>query len=594
MVDTTAVARVIGISATFADLRTGSANNLPMHLGVVGQGSLTATYPLTKKRILSAAQAGALYGYGSPIHLAIRQIMPPAGDGIGSVPVTVHPLPADPGGGAAPSVGTVDVSGTVTVPHTVKARIGGVLSKAFAVAAGALATAANATALFKALGDAVDEVLEMPVTVSYTYGTVTSSHSTVIGGSNGTLTTFTTTGGPVPGVWHLECTAAATNAGTFKLTDPNGTIVSTTVTIGAQVQGGLGFTLADGSTDFGVGDIFTITVPATDTKFTSKWNGDSANDIVIEIITDSSEVTWAITQPTGGLVNPTVTDALDQIGNVWETLLLNCLNIDDTDALDEYSTVGDGRWGDTFHKPFMVFTGNTEADAEDAVSVVSGRQTDRINAQLVAPGSTSLPFVIAARQLCLIARTANNKPPVNYTGQRVKGAGIVPGTDAEQWDFPTRDFAVKEGSSTTELVDGVIQISDVMTSWRPTGEEPPAYRYVVDVIKVMNIIYNLSLIFARADWAGAPLIPDDQDTTEEAAKKPKHAKAEVAGMIDGLALAAIISDPKNAKKTINAYIDTENPKRMNVEFTVPLSGNTQIIDTPFKFGFFYGAAPLAA
>jgi hypothetical protein len=176
----------------------------------------------------------------------------------------------------------------------------------------------------------------------------------------------------------------------------------------------------------------------------------------------------------------------------------------------------------------------------------------------------------------------------------VKGSGIVAGTDAQQWDHPTRDFAVKEGSSTTELVDGVIQISDVMLAWRPTGEEPPAYRYVVDVIKVMNIIYNLSLIFARADWAGAPLIPDDQDTTNEAAKKPRHAKAEVAGMIDGLGLAAVISDPKNAKKTIVATIDSENPKRMNVEFTVPLSGNTQIIDIPFKFGFFYGTEPLAA
>ncbi len=58
--------------------------------------------------------------------------------------------------------------------------------------------------------------------------------------------------------------------------------------------------------------IATDATPGTSTEvgIASKWAGTSANDIVIEIVGPTTAgVSFAITQPVGGLVNPDVDDA---------------------------------------------------------------------------------------------------------------------------------------------------------------------------------------------------------------------------------------------------------------------------------------------
>lgn len=323
---------------------------------------------------------------------------------------------------------------------------------------------------------------------------------------------------------------------------------------------------------------------------TSKWKGASANDIHVEIVGDDSGVTFTITQPTGGLTNPDVQDALDQMGNVWETLVLNAFDIADTTALDAIQTFGEGRWGALVRKPFVAFTGNTAATVAAATAVSDARKDDRINAQLVAPGSKDLPFVVAARQLARIAKVANSNPPTDYGAQRA--TGLTPGDDGGQWDYADRDAAVKKGSSTIEVKDGVVTIGDVVTFYHPDGEDVPPYRYVVDIVKLQNALFNLDLIFAAAEWAGAPLIPDDQPTVNPNARKPRSAVAAVNRMIDSLALNALISDPEASKKSTKASINASNPKRLDVETTIRLSGNTNIVDVAMNFGFYFGTPAL--
>ena len=331
----------------------------------------------------------------------------------------------------------------------------------------------------------------------------------------------------------------------------------------------------------------------TKVDITSKWKGASANDIVLQVVGATNiGNSFAFTQPTGGLVNPDIDPALLLVGDVWESLFLNCLDISDTATLGKLSTFGEGRWGALTRKPMVAFTGNTEADRATAVTIPDARKTDRTNCQLVAPGSVDLPFVVAARQLSRIAILANDNPPHDYGSQDADG--LVPGTDAQQWNYTERDIAVKAGSSTTEVKDGVINISDVVTFFHPDGDPIPAYRYVVDIVKLQNIIFNLDLIFATDEWDGAPLIPDDQPTVNRSAKKPKTAVAEVAAMLDSLGLNAIISDPETAKKNTVAEIDATNPKRLNLVTTVQLSGNTNIISIDLEFGFLFGSQAIAA
>jgi phage tail sheath protein FI len=62
-----------------------------------------------------------------------------------------------------------------------------------------------------------------------------------------------------PGAYTLTCTAAALNAGTFEVKDPDGTVLSP-ATVAVPYTGVVKFTIADGTNDFQVGDKFTLNV----------------------------------------------------------------------------------------------------------------------------------------------------------------------------------------------------------------------------------------------------------------------------------------------------------------------------------------------
>jgi len=76
---------------------------------------------------------------------------------------------------------------------------------------------------------------------------------------NGVMGTVTPTNAQ-PGRYVLRVTAAASNAGTFMVEDPDGQLIGEGTVAAAFNQGGLAFTLADGATDFVVNDTIYIDV----------------------------------------------------------------------------------------------------------------------------------------------------------------------------------------------------------------------------------------------------------------------------------------------------------------------------------------------
>lgn len=486
-VDTTAVARVVGIEAIAKNLN-GGLFALPQRIAVIGQGSTASTYATTKRQVTSEFEAGSLYGFGSPVHLACRQLLPASGRGVGTIPVTIYPLEDDGAGVAA--AGDITPSGTLTEQGTFQIKINNILSEPFVIATGAM-TVATVTAAITA---AINAVLEMPV-------------------------------------------------------------------------------VATDST--------------TKVDLAAKWKGASGNDIVVEIVGSTTiGATFALTQPTGGATNPGISTATDQFGSVWETLILNCMEIADTTTLDALKTFGDTRWGALVKKPCIAFTGCNETTVSAAIAVSDARKTDKINSQLVSPASNDLPLVIAAAQLAKIAVLANNNPPHDYGSQPV--STLTPGADGSQWTYTDRDTAVKGGSSTIEVRDDVVTISDVVTFYHPSGNPAPEYRYVVDIIKLMNVYFNIDLVYNTTEWDGAPLIPDSQPTTNRTAKKPKDATAATARVLENLGLGAYISDPETAKASIVSTINSSNPKRLDQSFQIQLSGNANIISIDMAFGFYFG------
>lgn len=100
-----------------------------------------------------------------------------------------------------------------------------------------------------------------------TVGAATSAAKSGGNTGNGTMGAVTVGAGALPGIYTLRIVTAATDAGEFQVKDPNGFVVGIGDVAVAFSGGGLSFTLADGATDFIVGDGFDITVAAGSGKY---------------------------------------------------------------------------------------------------------------------------------------------------------------------------------------------------------------------------------------------------------------------------------------------------------------------------------------
>ena len=478
------VSRVTGVDVIFKDFNLGQARFLPQRVAIIGQGSTAsqASYGLEKTQVFTASEVGDKYGYGSPLHLACKQLLPTNNDGIGAIPVTIYPLKDDGTGVVADA--TISVVGTATGQAVGQLIIGGVKSAQFVIAKDD-----TATVIAGKIKTAIDSVVDLPV-------------------------------------------------------------LSGTVAVG-------------------------------DLPITAKWKGESANDITIEIeLSEGSGVTIGKTDFANGAVNPDVDPPLLLIGDTWETFILNCLNYDDTDTLDKFSTYGEGRWNQTVKKPLMVATGVVD-DFATRTAITSVRTTDRVNFLVPNIGSRELPFVIAARGLAKdIVPTANDKPATNYVGLL---SGLEAGEVSEIESV--RQASVLAGSSTNIIVGGVAQLNDTVTMYS-TGEVP-AYRYVVDIVKLQQVVYNMEIILET--MKGKPLVPDETVTEDPDAVQPKDVIALFHSLADSLAKkSAIIVDPQFTKDNATAGINDQNPKRLDSKFPVKLSGNVEVNSNEILWGFYFG------
>ena len=155
MLPSSAISRVCGVNVEYRNFNTGSGGFLPQRLAVIGIGNNNAVYGLEKYEATGNADAVAKkYGYGSPLHLAVKQLFPTGGGGA-VFPVTIYPLAKASGSTAA--AGAISCSGAATAAGEGTMRIGGI-SATFAIAKGA-----SAAAVLEAAKAAILNELDMPV-----------------------------------------------------------------------------------------------------------------------------------------------------------------------------------------------------------------------------------------------------------------------------------------------------------------------------------------------------------------------------------------------------------------------------------------------
>jgi phage tail sheath gpL-like len=320
---------------------------------------------------------------------------------------------------------------------------------------------------------------------------------------------------------------------------------------------------------------------------TAKWKGETGNEITVEVTTIVEGLNFGITAMAGGTLDPDVEPALAAIGQVWETFILSCFSWKKTGRLDQYQLFCEGRWSELEKKPCLVAHGCVD-DYAVRTAVTDLRKYDYANFLIPSVGSRELTFVIAARGLVNdIVTNANSNPPLGYKG---KLTGLAAGADSAQETYQTRNNSVAKGASTNIKTGSVAELNDIITFYHPDGEPIPSRRYVVDLVKLMNVVFNVRMIMEADEKKGAPLVSDATPTTNPRAIQPKMVKTELMNLANSLSAAAITQEPLFTKENLVVKIDNFNPKRLNVQYPCKLSGNVEVTSTDIYFGFYLEAA----
>ncbi len=324
---------------------------------------------------------------------------------------------------------------------------------------------------------------------------------------------------------------------------------------------------------------------------TAKWAGASGNGITIILDCAIDGLTTNVTAFTGGNLDPTkeeLSAAFKKMGGVWYTCLLNTWDFTNTTILDLFKAEGERRWDVFVKQPCFSIVG-CNANYASRVAVTDLRADDYINALGVSVGSPELPLSIAARYAYFALETFDKNP-----AQDVKSTltGLLAGSEEDEEVYSVRNNSQNKGSSTNVRLagkNGCAVMNDFITMYHPQNEgKYPSKKYVVDIVKLMNVCYNVRLIMEQDDLKGAPLVNDDDVVTNPKAVQPKVIVGYFYNLADSLVKQAIITDAKYTKKNLTVGIDSENPKRLNTTFPVKLSGNIEVISNDIYFAFNLG------
>lgn len=569
MISSSAKSSAVGFTAVYKPGSVSATINAPQRIAIIAQGQDSVTYSTDKFSADGSAQTvGQILGFKSPAYMMAREMFPLYGDGVGSIPVDVIPLEKPSGGIAA--TGSITVLASTAVSSLAYGiNIGGYSVGTVSIPAGVV----NVDKAMSDISDVTNSFLYSPATATNVYGV-----PTVTNGPRITLSLPVVAGSPKGGSYKVICTVGG-GTPSFELQRPDGTVIGT-FTNGAQAIDGLTFTVASASPL--VGDSSLLNVLITSVTLTATWKGLTGNDISLSISGGASNgVSFTTTDFTNGAGESDLDSALSKIGDSWVTMIATSEK--STTALDKFSIWGESRWEPLTAKFAVVIYGNTSKTVALATAGTIGRTADRTTVQIANPGSSSMPFLISAATIAKIAPIAQSAPAHDYGGTQLPTLNL--GADADVWNDSQRNLALVQGSGTTENTDNLVTICDIVTGWRPVGEEPPAFRYVVDIVRLMQVASGMNNIFKSKEWRSAPLVDSSDGVTEPTAKTPSMAVTATGQLIDGLFSRAIITNPDEAKKSVIATIGAGG-KRLNVTIQkLTLSGNTNIIDNVANFSF---------
>lgn len=267
---------------------------------------------------------------------------------------------------------------------------------------------------------------------------------------------------------------------------------------------------------------------------TSKSGGYWGNDISLTFNLNAGEelptgVSAVVTDMAGGVGTPDIQDALDALGTGDGQNEKNFTNLihgygADTatlDAISTYNGVGNdyvGNYKKEIARPFRSLVGDVTpltAGLTAALAFAELRRNDRTNGKLCIPGSPNHPQEIAAQAVGIMAVTNSIRAEEGCIDKTLDG--VYPGDVADRWtnNYDNRDQAVRGGVSTTLVKNGIVNLQNVITFYRPTTVAPESngYRAMRNISIIQNMLYNFKANFERSKWKGITIVLDTKDVS---------------------------------------------------------------------------------
>lgn len=337
---------------------------------------------------------------------------------------------------------------------------------------------------------------------------------------------------------------------------------------------------------------FSATATDYHTTVTSKWKGLTADGLSITVDTGNNALglTYSVMSTQSGSGTPDIAGGLAQFGNVWNTHVINSYGTVSTtlDSLEQFNGVPDpenptGRYQGIVMKPFIALTGSVD---EDPSSITDTRSTQVTIAICPAPLSAGLAMEAAANMEVLFANQCSENPHLDVAGQSYLDMP-TPTAIGAMSDYNNRDAIVKKGCSTVDLVNGAYQIQDFITTYHPSGETPPQFRYCRNLNLDFNVRYGYYIL--EQQYVVDHAIAKDSDIVSvDKVIKPKQWIQVLNAYAEDLANRALIVDTAFMQKSIVVNLSTNNPDRFETFFEYKRSGFVRQAATTAEAGFNFG------
>lgn len=330
---------------------------------------------------------------------------------------------------------------------------------------------------------------------------------------------------------------------------------------------------------------------------TAKWKGLTSNQITATIDTgdDTLGVSYASAQTVAGAGTQTVTTSLVKIGNSWDTILINPYGADVFSELETYNGTPDastpsGRYASTVFKPLIALFGGTQStvSAVTTITNVSARRDQVTQVYCPAPNSEGFDFEASANVASLVARTFQDTPHLSINAMSYSDMPVP--SDGDIGDFAVynnRDSMVKKGASTVDLVNGKYVVQDLVTTYAPTGEPNPSWRYVRSLMQDFNVKFGYYLL-EEINVRDHAIAASDQVTTVTKVVKPKQWIQILNSYFKNLASRALIVEPDFSSESLQVGVSEDNPDRLETSFRYKRSGIARVASTTAEAGFAFG------